>query len=146
VDGPARPAVVELSVYLLDTDSCIYYLEGRAPELLERLKETAWDDLGVTAVTAGELRYGALHSARPNANLARVEAFLSPLTKVPFDDQAASHYARIKQALTAAGRPIGGFDMLIAATALANDATLITNNVREFSRVPGLRVENWSLP
>ncbi len=131
-------------MYLLDTDSCVYYLEGRSPELLDRLKETPWDDLGVTAITAGELRYGAFHSARPKANLARAEAFLSPLTKVPFDDQSAGHYARIKQTLSAVGRPIGGFDMLIAATVLANDATLITNNVREFSRVPGLRVENWS--
>lgn len=130
-------------MYLLDTDTCIYYLEGRAPNVVRWLRETPADQLGTTAITAAELRFAALRSGRVSANLERAERFLAQLANTPFDDFAAVHYGHIKQLLFAAGKPIGGFDMLIAAIVLSTDATLVTNNVREFSRIPGLRLENW---
>lgn len=85
------------------------------------------------------------NSARPVENLLRLNALLDPLTIVPFDDTAATAYADLRRELTRSGTLIGPLDMLIAAVALANNATLITNNVREFARVPGLRVENWAI-
>jgi tRNA(fMet)-specific endonuclease VapC len=130
-------------LHLLDTDICIYLLNGRAKIAEDRLRRLPRDQIGVAAITAAELRYGALHSARPRENLVRVETFLGPIARVPFDDLAAAHFARIKHELAARGRPIGVMDLLIAATCLAAGAALVTNNVREFSRVSSLEVENW---
>lgn len=130
-------------MYLLDTDICIYLLNGKAPRAEARLRELDRDEVGVTAITVAELSFGAVHSGRPERNLARVEAFLAPLVRVPFDDAAAACFARIKQALTASGGMIGAMDLLIAATALAFPAVLVTNNTRDFARVPGLEMENW---
>lgn len=97
-----------------------------------------------TAVTAAELRCGALHSGRRERNLARAESFLRPLRVVPFDDQAAILFARIKEHLVRQGSLIGTADLFIAACTLAVGGTLVTNNVRELARVPGLLWENWA--
>jgi tRNA(fMet)-specific endonuclease VapC len=130
-------------VYLLDTDICIYLLRGKAPNVVERLREVSLDEIGTTAITVAELRFGALRSTKPRDNTVRVEQFIAPLARVPFDDLAALHFARIKTDLSAIGQLIGAMDMLIAATTLAARATLVTNNVREYQRVRSLRVENW---
>jgi len=130
-------------VYLLDTDICIYLLRGRAAQVAARLREVPLDEIGTTAITVAELRFGALRSAKPGENTAKVEQFLAPLTRLAFDDQAALHFARLKAELSALGQLIGPMDILIAATALAARATLVTNNVREYQRVRSLRVENW---
>lgn len=130
-------------MYLIDTDTCIYLLRGKAPGVVERLRETPRDELGTTAFTVAELRFGALRSARPRENLLRVEKFVAPLIRVPFDDLAALHFALIKANLSDIGQLIGPMDMLIAATTLAVKATLVTNNVGEFRRIASLRVENW---
>jgi len=90
------------------------------------------------------LRFGALNSGRPQQNLARAEIFLAPLVQVPFDTQAAVHFGNLKQLLTSQGRLIGTMDLLIASCVLAVGGTLVTNNVREFSRVPTLSIENWA--
>jgi tRNA(fMet)-specific endonuclease VapC len=130
-------------IYLLDTDTCIYLLEDKAPGITERLRNLGPEDVGTTAITAAELHYGAQHSARTAQNLARVEIFLRFLPQLPFDASCARHYGELKQSLASSGNLIGPMDLLIAATALAHDATLVTNNIGEFGRVLGLRTENW---
>ena len=131
-------------MYLLDTDICVYYLRGTRPILSSRLTGTSEGELGVTAITAGELLFGGMHSSHPPTDLERTERLLGWLRIAPFTLVAAHHYAVIREYLTQRGMIIGPNDLLIAATALAENATLVTNNVREFSRVPGLSVENWT--
>jgi tRNA(fMet)-specific endonuclease VapC len=131
-------------LYLLDTDISIYLLNSRLPSIIERLERLPAGQVGTTAPTAAELRFGALNSGRPEQNLARVETFLAPLVQIPFDSQAAIHFSQTKHLLTSQGRLIGTMDLLIAACALAAGGVLVTNNVREFSRVPNLPIENWA--
>ena len=131
-------------LYLLDTDISIYLLNGKLPEVEERLASLPAEQVGTTTVTAAELRFGALNSGRSQKNLARVETFLAPLTQVSFDERAAIQFGSLKQHLVSRGQLIGTMDLLIAACALAAGAILVTNNVREFSRVPALTVENWT--
>jgi tRNA(fMet)-specific endonuclease VapC len=130
-------------MYLLDTNICIYLMTGRCKTVANRFKEMRPGDVGTTAITAAELRYGAIHSARPRQNLRTLALFLAPLPRFAFDDAAAAHFAKIKDDLVRAGRPISTMDMLIAATARSIDATLVTNNTREFSRIDSLQIENW---
>jgi len=130
-------------MFVLDTDISIFLLRGRAATAVERLRKVDENDVAVAAVTAAELRFGAVHSGNPRGNLEQVERFLAPLALLPFDDHAALHFAIIKQQLAKAGFLIGTMELLIAATVRAHGATLVTNNVREFSRVSGLAVENW---
>lgn len=130
-------------MYVLDTDISIFLLRGKAEAAVERLREIDVDMVAVTAITAAELRYGAVHSGNPPRNLEQVEQFLAPLKMLPFDNGAAVHFAVIKERLARNGELIGPMDLLIAATTRAHGATLVTNNVSEFSRVPGLVVENW---
>lgn len=133
-------------MYLLDTDVSIYLLNGRLPQAAAKLRDLPAGRVGTTAVTAAELRYGALHSERRERNLERAETFLRSLRVVAFDDQAAVHFARVKDHLARRGELIGTPDLFIAACTLAVGATLVTNNVREFGRVPGLRWESWTAP
>ncbi len=128
--------------YLVDTNVCIAWLKG------ERAVRDAWlelpeDAMLLSSVVRAELLFGARHSQHVSANLKRLEALFAALEPAPFDDRAADQYGLIRAQLTAVGRPIGPNDLLIAATALAVDATLVTRNAREFSRVPGLRVDVW---
>jgi tRNA(fMet)-specific endonuclease VapC len=127
--------------YLLDTDTCIYILKQRQP-ILDRFFRESPDDVAVSSMTEAELRFGALKSAHPGANRARMEAFLAPLQVLPFDGSAARRHADARLALRSA--PIGERDLVIAAVALANGLVLVTNNTREFGRIPGLAMENWA--
>jgi tRNA(fMet)-specific endonuclease VapC len=129
---------------LLDTDICIYAINQRTPGPLERLRTYAIGDVGVSAITYAELRYGIENSARPEANTERLERFLLPVEILPFDTEAGRHYGRVRRQLRLAGLPIGSNDLLIAAHAVSLDVALVTNNVREFERVDGLRVERWT--
>lgn len=129
--------------WILDTDTCIYLLREQLPELADRMRNIDPVDLGVTSITVAELAYGALHSSRPDSNLARVNQFLAPLSVLDFDTASALQFARIKQHLVTNGQQIGLMDMLIASIAITDRATLVTNNQREFNRVPELRTENW---
>lgn len=131
-------------MYILDTDTCIYLLNRRYPEVERRLRRARPRDLATTTISVAELRFGALNSARPEENLARAEILFAPLIHLPFDDDAAAHFARIRHDLKVRGGPIGVMDLLIASIARAAHGILVTNNVREFERVPGLKVENWS--
>lgn len=131
-------------LYLLDTDICIYLLNGGNALLRKRFVNCRAEDLGVSAITEAELLYGALHSARPTPNRDRVRAFVAPLEVCPFDSLAARHFAELKQAVTSKGRPGGIMDLLIAAVARSRGLTIVTNNTRHFAPIPGLSVENWA--
>lgn len=129
--------------YLLDTNICIYALKNRPPEVLARLRAVRRTDVTLSVITVLELRQGAEKSQRSAATHATLDNFLSPLQILPFDEAAALAAARIRAHLERQGRPIGDLDSLIAAHALSQDLVLVTNNLREFERVPGLQCENW---
>lgn len=128
--------------YLLDTDICIYVLNKRPPEVLSQFLAHEDDGIAVSVITASELLFGVRKSSSTK-NLAALEAFLASLNVLDFDLAAARRYGELRAHLEKKGTPIGSMDMQIAAHALALDLTMVTNNGREFKRVPGLRVENW---
>ena len=129
--------------YLLDTDTCIYLINERPRSVIARFRRHAVGDIGVSTVTVSELAWGVAKtgSARNRAALA---AFLLPLAIAPYDLAAALRYGEVRADLARRGRPIGPLDTMIASHALSLGAALVTNNEREFGRVPGLRVENWA--
>jgi tRNA(fMet)-specific endonuclease VapC len=129
--------------YLLDTNACIRVLNGTSPVLVGRMSSIDPAQITLCSVVRAELLYGARKSTRPADNLRLLESFFEPLASLPFDDTCADRYGVIRAELERAGTPIGPNDLMIAATALAHDATLVTNNVTEFSRVAGLRLEDW---
>jgi tRNA(fMet)-specific endonuclease VapC len=128
---------------LLDTNICIELIRGRAPAVLARLRRRKIGTIGISAITLAELQYGAAKSSDPPRNTVALAHFCAPLEIRPFDYEAASSYGEIRTVLERAGTPIGSLDTLIAAHALALNVAVVTNNEREFRRVPGLRVENW---
>lgn len=129
---------------MLDSNTISYYFRGD-PQVVPRLQALSPADIGVPAIVEYELRYGLLRLPQEAANtrLAALEQLLRPMQLLPFDSECAAHAARIRVELEAAGSPIGPHDTLIAATALRYQATLVTRNVREFSRVSGLQWMNW---
>ena len=129
--------------YLLDTNACIQVLNGTSPELVARLRAHASGEIGLSAVVRAELLCGARKSQRAEQNLKLLAAFFEPFPSVAFDDRCAEQYGAIRARLESVGQPIGPNDLLIAATALAHDLMLVTHNAREFSRVAGLRLEDW---
>ena len=130
--------------YMLDTDICVYVIREKPQGVLRRLRRTDVRDVCVSAVTLSELEYGVSRSSRPDRNKMALAGFLAPIGVVPYDDMAAREYGGLRAHLEKAGMPIGSLDTLIAAHALALECTLVTNNDREFSRVPRLRVQNWA--
>ena len=130
-------------MHLLDTNVCVDYLTGRYPSVIRRIQAAAPDDLVVSAVVAAELRYGADKSAHPRRNHVRVDDLLAEIRCIGFDAEAARTFGRIRRRLEAAGTPIGPYDTMIAAHALSLRAVLVSDDVDDFSRVSGLRVENW---
>jgi tRNA(fMet)-specific endonuclease VapC len=130
--------------YLLDTDVCIYLINKRPSSVLEKLHACRAGDVGVSAVTVAELRYGASKSQRSRQNHEALDLFLAPLEMMAFDESAAIAYGEIRAQLEKAGDPIGPLDMLIAGQAKSLSAVLVTNNVREFRKVKGLKIEAWS--
>lgn len=129
-------------MWMLDTDTCSYILRAHSPEVLERLNAVARSDVAISTVVSAELRYGALR-AKSKRLVVTIEQWLALFEIAAWDDAAAQAYARVRAAVEAKGRPIGNLDLLIAAHALARGATLVTNNTRHFSQVPGLRLANW---
>jgi tRNA(fMet)-specific endonuclease VapC len=131
--------------YLLDTNIVIYTMQNR-PQRVKRRFQEHHGRMAISAVTLGELVFGAEHSQQVERNLADIESFAARLDVLPFNDTAAYHFGQIRAALYRIGRPIGPYDMMIAGHARANGLILITNNINEFERVPGLRIDDWSRP
>jgi tRNA(fMet)-specific endonuclease VapC len=130
--------------YLLDTNICIYIMNRRPIEIIQKFKQFNVGDIGISTITVSELKYGAVKSKNPKLNIQRVEEFLAPLEILPYDHNAADSYGEIRHNLETKGEVIGSLDMLIAAHALSKDIILVTNNEKEFLRVINLRIENWS--
>jgi tRNA(fMet)-specific endonuclease VapC len=128
---------------MLDTNICIYLIKKKPRGVLEKLAEYKISEVGISAITVAELEYGVAKSSLPDKNRDALDEFLAPFEIIPFDDRAAQEYGRIRAYLERKGTLIGSMDMLIAAHAQSLGVTLVTNNVKEFKRVPHLQVENW---
>ncbi len=128
--------------YMLDTNIVVYTIKNR-PDYIRKLFNKHNEQLCISVVTLGELVFGAEHSQQVERNLADIEAMVSRLEVLPFDDKAAYHFGQIRSELYSLGKPIGPYDMMIAGHARGSGLILVTNNVKEFSRVPGLLLENW---
>ncbi len=129
--------------YLLDTNVWVDYLTGRHPTVTRRIRSASPDELALSSVVLAELRYGADRSLHRRRNHERIDILVAEVRTVPFDAEAAAAFGQVRAALEERGLPIGPYDMLIAAHALALGTVLVTDNVGEFRRVAGLRVENW---
>lgn len=127
---------------MLDTDICIHVMKAYPPALRERFNAAA-EQLCISSITLGELHYGAEKSARRNSNLLAIEHFTARLEVLPFTAGAAVHHGQIRTELERLGRPVDVYDMLIGAHARSEGLVVVTSNMREFTRMPGLRVENW---
>lgn len=130
--------------YMLDTNICIYAMKNKPEKVLQRLKEELNGGICISSITLAELEYGMKHSSDPGKNERALLRFLVPLSVLPFGPAAATAYGEIRAYLQRQGTPIGPLDMLIAGHAKAEEMILVTNNVREFARVPGLEIENWA--
>lgn len=129
--------------YMLDTNICIYMINARPPEVLARFKQERLGQIGVSSVTAAELAYGVAKSGSTR-NREALELFLAPLEVLPFDESVIWRYGELRSGLERRGQTIGALDTMIAAHALAANVILVTNNTREFVRVPDLRLQNWT--
>ncbi|MCP9793553.1 type II toxin-antitoxin system tRNA(fMet)-specific endonuclease VapC [Vulcanococcus limneticus] len=127
---------------LLDTNICIYVINARPAAVLERFRRYRMGEIGICSVVAAELAYGVAKSGS-SRNRQALELFLAPLVILPFDEPAIWVYGDLRAELERRGTPIGSLDTMIAAHALSQQAPLITNNTREFAKVPGLRLDNW---
>ena len=130
------------ALYLLDTNILIAALKGR-PEVQRRLETVPLSAMRLSVIVLGELEFGAEKSRHGERNRARLATLVERLPLVGIDHETTRHYAQVRSALERQGKPIGANDTWIAAQALAIDATLVTDNEREFARVPGLALENW---
>jgi tRNA(fMet)-specific endonuclease VapC len=131
-------------VFLLDTDTIIYSLKGNLA-VKKALGEHLRDPMGVSVVTLMELYYGAYKSRKMVANLARIRAIENAFEIIPISQEAALTFGELKATLEKQGIPLDDFDLILAASALTHNFTLVTNNVKHFDRVPGLRLANWAL-
>ena len=129
--------------YMLDTNICIYIIKKNPEGVIKRLRRTRISQVGISSITLSELEYGVAKSSRPDQNQFALTQFLAPLEILPYDDEAAQRYGRLRAFLEDQGTPIGSLDLLIAAHALSIGCILVTNNEKEFRRVPNLRIDNW---
>ncbi len=129
--------------FMLDTNICIYIIKRHPGSVLGRVESHPLGDIGISVITLAELEYGVSKSSNPARNRDALEQFVSPLEVAPFGQPATVAYGKVRASLEKKGNPIGSMDLLIAAHAVSLGIRLVTNNVREFKRVPGLRVENW---
>ena len=129
--------------YLLDTNICIYLIKRKSPQVLKKLIQQDISNIGISSITLSELEYGVEKSAHKEQNKLALTEFFAPLNVLPYDDRVAPVYGKIRAFLEKEGLTIGPVDMLIGAHALSLKTVLVTNNHREFERIPGLKVENW---
>ncbi|HWL08123.1 MAG TPA: type II toxin-antitoxin system VapC family toxin [Planctomicrobium sp.] len=132
--------------FLLDTNVWIAYLRGKNPLIRERIVTRTADEIVLCSVVLGELFHGVLRSENVVRNRSAVDALVSPYVCLPFAAEAADRFAAIRHYLETAGTPIGPYDLQIAAIALAHGCTVVTHNTAEFSRIPGLLIEDWESP
>lgn len=130
-------------MYLLDTNVCICIIKNSSRFLIDRLRETDCNNLKLCSVVKAELLYGAYHSGYVEKNLGLLKKFFAPFECLPFDDDCAEQYGRIRSKLSSEGLLIGPNDLMIASIAMANNLTMVTHNTGEFKRVHGLKVEDW---
>jgi tRNA(fMet)-specific endonuclease VapC len=129
--------------YFLDTDTCIYALNNRRPNVGKRLVSKDPSEIGIPSIVKAELYYGANKSNRAGEVFTALENFLLPFQIVPFCEKSAVFYGELRSKLEAKGEPVGPNDLILASTAKANGAVLVTNNQKEFSKIEGLLLENW---
>ncbi|MEK7748301.1 MAG: type II toxin-antitoxin system VapC family toxin [Nitrospirota bacterium] len=130
-------------MYFLDTNTCIYYLNGKSENIKKRILLNPPDHIKIPSVVKAELLLGAYKSKKRDHNIEKIEAFMQPFEIVPFDDCISYEYAGIRQALEAMGKIVGPNDLLIAAIVRFHQGVLVTNNIREFEVIEGLKLENW---
>ena len=130
-------------IRLLDTNTCIYFLNRASERIVERFKQFSPSQIRLPSITVAELYYGAEKSKFKSRNRERVKRFVSTFEIVSFDEKACSAYAKIRYSLERSGTPVGPMDLLIASIGLAYNFIVVTNNVEEFQRIKGLKIENW---
>jgi len=130
--------------YMLDTNTCIYLIKKKPAKVIERFKRLDIGDVCISVITLAELCYDVEESQNKERNWIALATFLAPIEILPFSDKAAVRFGEIRAYLEKSGKIIGAYDLLIAAHALAENLTLVTNNTSEFSRIPGLSIENWA--
>lgn len=132
-------------MYLLDSNVCIHLLNNRHAKIEQHFRNLSPSEIAICSIVKAELLFGARHSKKVETNLQLLQHFFSPLCSLAFDDRCAEEYGLIRADLSSQGKIIGPNDLLIAAIARAHDAVLVTHNTREFSRITGLRIEDWQL-
>ena len=128
---------------MLDTNTCIYIIKRKPSNVIKRFKRIKTSQIGISTITLSELMYGVSKSSKPEQNQIALAQFIAPLELLPYDDEAAQYYGDLRIHLEKQGTPIGSLDMLIAAHAFSRTCTLVTNNEKEFKRVPKLKIDNW---
>lgn len=128
--------------YLLDTNICMYIIHDRTHSLRRRLRSMRTGDVGISAITLAELSYGLI-SSEHERSIDTLQRFIAPLIIASYDSSAAGQYGIMLAELRKKGTSVGAMDLLIASHATALGVTLVTNNIRDFRRIPGLRTENW---
>jgi len=129
--------------YLLDTNICIYIIKKKPETVIKKFTKLRPGSVAISSITLSELYYGVIKSSKPNENMIALQEFISPLIVLDFTEQDALFYGKIRADLEKKGKPIGAMDLLIASIAKSKELILVSNNVREFSRISDLKVENW---
>ncbi|HNX76522.1 MAG TPA: type II toxin-antitoxin system VapC family toxin [Candidatus Rifleibacterium sp.] len=132
-------------MYCLDTNTCIYFLNGRFDSIRERILATPPGKIAIPAIVKAELLLGAYKSSKKTENTRKVERFLEPFAILPFADPETHVYAGIRAELERSGKCVGPNDLMIAAIVRHNNATLVTNNLKEFRQIKDLKLENWAV-
>ena len=130
--------------YVLDTDICIYIIKKHPDRLIQKIAKTKLEYLAISSITVAEMEYGVQKSMYPEKNKLALTKFLVPFCILEFDESDAAEYGRIRANIESIGKPIGPYDLLIAAQAKSKGLTVVTNNDKEFRRIKGLKVENWT--
>jgi tRNA(fMet)-specific endonuclease VapC len=130
--------------YLIDTNICIYVMNKRPAGVIHKFKQFELGEIGISTITVSELQYGIAKSAYREKNEARLEEFLAPLEILTYDQMAARVYGDVRFQLEKRGQLIGPLDLLIAAHAISQNLTLLTNSDKEFKRINNLMIENWT--
>jgi len=130
--------------FLLDTNICIYIIKKKPEKVIKRFLEYKPGDIAISNITIAELNYGIEKSSKPDTNTIALKEFLQPLIILDYLQHDAEAYGKIRMELEAKGTPIGAMDLLIASQSVSRNLILITNNEREFKRIKGIRIENWT--